>query len=365
MQQRTWLPLTTGLVLLACALSAGALFGGSGGSDQFERGRAIFKHPFHKSDGLGLPEMNADSCRACHRDPVMGGSGNLEFNVSRFGRITDGVFENMPGGQGLSKLRAPWVDRREEHDLEANVFEQRQTPALFGTGLIDAIPEAEILRREDPTDRDHDGIRGVARHLRVGGRRMIGRFGWKAQIPTLRDFAKDALGNECGITTPDDFRGFAITDDADGVPDAEFNEEQVDDLVFFMAELSPPARVGSEDPRVAQGEALFESLGCVKCHVPTLFSDLGPANLYSDLLLHNVMPGGFRGMAEEGADMGFFRTPPLWGIRETAPYMHDGRAEDLDKAIRAHHGEARAIKKAYRRLPAVQRQALILFLQDL
>jgi CxxC motif-containing protein (DUF1111 family) len=87
--------------------------------------------------------------------------------------------------------------------------------------------------------------------------------------------------------------------------------------------------------------------------------------LYSNLLLHNVMPTGFRGMAEPGAGVGYYRTPPLWGIGDTAPYMHDGRAEDLDAAILAHDGEAAGVRSNYEALTPAAQQALILFLEDL
>jgi CxxC motif-containing protein (DUF1111 family) len=70
-------------------------------------------------------------------------------------------------------------------------------------------------------------------------------------------------------------------------------------------------------------------------------------------------------MAEPGAASGFYRTPPLWGIKDTAPYMHDGRAEDLRGAILAHSGEAEAVRIAYGDLGPTEQNSLILFLEDL
>jgi CxxC motif-containing protein (DUF1111 family) len=99
--------------------------------------------------------------------------------------------------------------------------------------------------------------------------------------------------------------------------------------------------------------------------VPVLVGTSGPVPLFSELLLHNVMAGGFRGMGENGAGVGLYRTPPLWGIKHTAPYMHDGRAEDLGKAILVHEGEATQVRADFLALPAADQQALILFLQDL
>lgn len=337
-------------------------------ADVWLRGRALFDKDFTLADGLGTPEMNADSCRACHGDPVMGGAGGLELNVSRFAYDNGGAgpYQDLPGGQMASKLRPPGNVRRENPDATADVYEQRQTPTLLGNGLIVSIPDSEILANEDPGDADGDGITGIARRLNPGGGpEEIGRLGWKAQIPTLDDFIKDAMGNECGITTATDGRGFAVASDGDAVADPEFAGADFSDLSFFLHHLGAPPRGGSTDPRVAQGQALFDTIGCARCHIPTLQGADGPVHLYSDLLLHNVMKNDFRGMSEPGAGVGLYRTPPLWGIAFTAPYLHDGRAETLDEAIRMHAGEAKRISNNYKLLPPRAQEALILFLEDL
>jgi len=199
----------------------------------------------------------------------------------------------------------------------------------------------------------------------VNGVIEIGRYGWKAQIPRISDFVGDAMFHELGITTPDDGRGFAIASDGDAVADPELSQAEVDDLTHFLHELPAPERGGSTNPQVAEGLAVFSQIGCAKCHTPSLPSPMGPVPLYSNLLLHNVMPTGFRGMAEPGAGVGYYRTPPLWGIGDTAPYMHDGRAEDLDAAILAHDGEAAGVRSNYEALTPAAQQALILFLEDL
>jgi len=337
-------------------------------SARFQRGRALFDRDFHRSSGLGAPEMNADSCKACHRDPAIGGAGGLELNVSRFGRDHGGAgpFEDLPDGQALSKLRPPWAVAREEYDpLEADVFEQRQTPSILGDGRIETIPDAAILAGEDPLDRDGDGIRGIARKLVIDGATEIGRFGWKAQVPRLADFVRDALGGELGLTSSDDGRGFAKPSDSDDHPDPELDDADVEDMAYFLGLLAAPRRAGSLDPEVLRGELLFGQVGCARCHVPELLGRDGPVPLFSDLLLHDVWPGSFRGMSEPGAGPGFFRTPPLWGIRATAPYLHDGRATNLRAAILAHDGEARGVRLAFEGLSADGKSALIAFLNDL
>jgi CxxC motif-containing protein (DUF1111 family) len=331
------------------------------------RGRDLFDRAFSKAEGLGTPEMNADTCRGCHSDPVLGGAGALELNVTRFAFDNHGAgpFTNLPGGQGLSKLRPPQDAWREEAVATADCFEQRQTPSILGDGLIDAILDSAILANEDPNDVNADGVRGVARRLTVNGMVEIGRFGWKAQIPRLADFVRDAMFGELGITTPDDGRGFAPASDGDATADPELGPTKTADVHAFMAALPAPQRVGSLDPQVALGQQIFTEVGCAKCHVPTLQGASGPVPLYSNLLLHNVMAAGYRGMAEPGAGVGFFRTPPLWGIRHTAPYMHDGRAETVLAAILAHDGEAVAVRAAFQARPDADRAALLLFLGDL
>jgi len=336
--------------------------------EQFVRGRDLFRHFFTKSEGVGLPEMNADGCAACHQDPVDGGAGALELNVSRFARDNggQGPFEVLPGGQVASKLRPPWAVLREEYDpATADVFEQRQTPALFGLGLFDQVPDAEILLREDPNDLDGDGIRGVARRVTIGSQIEIGRLGWKAQIPTMADFVKDGMGGENGITTPDDGRGFAFPTDQDTVADPELSQAQVDDVAFFLRLLGPPIRVGSQDSQVLLGEQLFTAIGCAKCHVPVLEGTTQPVRAFTDLLLHDVMAPSFRGMEEADAPAGSYRTPFLWGVRHTAPYMHDGRAETLRAAILAHDGEALQVRTAFEQLLSENQDAVIRFLEDL
>ncbi|MFN0057804.1 MAG: di-heme oxidoredictase family protein [Planctomycetota bacterium] len=334
--------------------------------EQFKRGRKIFDRDFRQAGGLGT-DFNGDACRSCHLDPTIAGSGGLDVNVTRFGRDFLGTspYEDLPGGQIASRERRPDTPGREQHDPDADLFEQRQTPPMFGLGLIEAISEATILANEDPLDLNGDGIYGVARLIDINGDLEVGRFGWRSQVPLLLDFVGDAMGNEIGITVPDTGRPFPFVTDTDGVADPELPQSEVDDLLFFMQILAPPPRGGSTAPAVAQGEALFNAIGCANCHIPTLMSTLGPANLYSDLLLHNVQAPGFRGIADLGAPVGYYRTPPLWGIRASAPYLHNGKAETIEDAIHAHFGEATTVVANFDALTAAEQSAVLEFLGDL
>ena len=187
-------------------------------------------------------------------------------------------------------------------------------------------------------------------------------FGWKSQIPTVSDFVRDALGGEVGLTVFDDGRGFGILTDSDNVPDPEVSLQDYDDLIFYNQHLAAPPRAGGE---VAAGEALFASVGCATCHIPELPGANGPVPLYSNLLLHDIHDSDFRGTAEPDAGVGLYRTPPLWGLRKSAPYLHDGRATTIEEAIEQHFDEAENARLNYEALTDSEREQLLLFLQDL
>jgi len=198
-------------------------------ADQFIRGRALFDKDFGAAEGLG-PQFNGDSCRSCHQDPVVGGAGGIDVQVQR-PAISDGNggFMSPPGIGALAQTHSlPGVPREE---IPANVVfvEERNSPTVLGLGLFEQIADATILANQDADDDDKDGIRGVA-HMMPDN--SVGRFGWKAQVPDLESFARDALSNELGLTVPDNGNTFG---DAD--PNPEILQSDIDDLVFFMRSL--------------------------------------------------------------------------------------------------------------------------------
>ena len=182
---------------------------------------------------------------------MIGGSGPVDVNVMRHGTIDAlGEFTAPSYGTILHKLAIPGVARPEQTP-DQNLFEARQTPSLLGLGLLDAVADDDILALADPDDLDGDGIRGVA-HVLADGR--LGKFGWKAQIPSLREFSRDALGAELGLTVPVETAfTFGATLDDDGIADPEVDAAYIDTLTFFMASLaaaptstpSPPAGTSS------------------------------------------------------------------------------------------------------------------------
>lgn len=324
--------------------------------EQFLRGRALFDKDFLHDAGIG-PFLNGDSCRACHQVPVIGGGGGVDVNVQR-PAVSDGQGGYIaPASTGpLAQTHQRVGVEREEIPSDVAFVEERNSPSLLGLGLIESISDATILSHEDPNDDDGDGIRGMAHILADNS---IGRFGWKASIPTLEGFTRDALSNEMGLTVPDTGNAFGDLADSDGIADPEASRAVIDDLTFFVRMLDFAPK-GLEDAETAAGEALFDSVGCAKCHVPVMDG----VELYSDLLLHHVHPAGFLGVTDGMATAGFFRTPPLRGLRHTEPYFHDGRSETIEDAILRHDGEALTVRQAFEALGTTDRDALIAFLRS-
>ncbi len=331
-------------------------------AELYARGRRIFDRDVAIAKGLG-PGFNGDSCRACHFEPTIGGAGPAGVDVTRQGIIDEqtGSFFTPAGGTMLHRLMTD-VHKRPAQDPDANVFELRQAPPLYGLGLVDRIADAQIEAHADPGDEDGDGISGRVRRLPDG---RIGRFGWKGDFPTLEDFVRDALSNEVGVTVPegDGFVAGRSSDD-DDAPDPEIDPADYAALVYYTARLGPPPAKAHLDDTEARGEQLFGDVGCTGCHTPELKTDDGqPVPLYSDLLLHDVAPPNYRGIESGDATMREFRTPPLWGIGDTGPYMHDGLAGTLDEAIRRHQGESEGVTGRYEALSEQDQAALIAFLE--
>ncbi len=337
----------------------------------FANGRAQFDRDMALSDGLGasIPgttgtdrHFNGDACRACHFEPVIGGAGPLGVDVIRQGTVSSGTFTAPTDGTMLHRFRTEAT--RPEPASGVNTLQARQTPPLFGLGLLEQVSESEILSRADPTDSNMDGISG--REHRLGDGRL-GRFGWKADVPTLQEFARDALFNEMGITLPTEAgQTFGATTDNDSIGDPEMALEDLQNLVTFMAQLAPAPRTRTDVALEDQGEALFASVGCDGCHVPALpLQGGGTAQAYTDLLLHDVASPGAPGIESGDAAMTEFRTAPLWGLATSAPYMHNGRAETVSDAIEAHQGEAQTARDAALALSPSDQSALHAFLQSL
>jgi cysteine-rich repeat protein len=347
---------------------------------RFVAGQAEFVEVETPPSGLG-PVFNGAACAECHRHPTIGGS-STRF-VRRFGFAASPYsFDPLPqlGGSLLQEQGVTTATCSVPGEVvppEANVTSRRDTPPLFGLGLIEAIDSFQIVKRADSTDRDGDGISGRYRTIRG----QLGRFGWKAGVPTLHDFAAGAYRDEMGITTP-----FQPTEHGPqgGAPVCDERGEPEDDggavtaFTDFMMFLAPPSplKPGKDVRRATRlGKRLFRTVGCEKCHFAkykverafpvTALVKRGRLPIYSDLLLHDMGPALDDGVAEGGARGAEWRTPPLWGLRYSAPYLHDGRAATIEEAIGLHGGEAQGSRTLFLALPPADRTELLRFLESL
>lgn len=346
--------------------------------------------------------------------------------------------------------------------LTAKSF-QRNTPALFGLGLIDAVSDEEI-RRIARRQVGEPGISGRPATLSTG---RIGRFGWRANVATLVDFTRQACVNELGIQVQSDPQaspsGASRRSTSFRIPD-DISLGELESLTAFISGLTAPERMVPQEiashQQVLRGEQLFEGIGCSICHIPNIGEAEG---IYSDLLLHDM---GFdlRGAStadpyiqgyHDGVSQPTFvrlppqsyygrsatlppvapnanssgqvasrrnvtlnrpyqsppdriqfavletheqevvnppiqslrggrsvlrqvkfrrnrvsptnvsqewRTPPLWGLRDSAPYLHDGRAATVHEAIMLHAGESLAIRNRYALLHPDDQNVMVAFL---
>jgi CxxC motif-containing protein (DUF1111 family) len=380
-------------------------------------------------DGLG-PTFNAPSCSSCHfkdgrgappegaSEPFMG----LLLRLSVPGESETGapVPEPAYGGQfnhravmgvlpeGESSVRyeelpGAYADG-ESYSLRRPVYSfsglnfgpmrddimvsPRVAPAVFGLGLLEAVDERTILALADEGDRDGDGISG--RPNRVWSLRaratVLGRFGWKANQPSLEQQDASAFVGDLGVTSellpaqncP------APQSDCQRAPhggEPEIDASKLAAVTLYTQALAVPARRDLSDPAVMRGEALFREARCVACHVETLRSaDVFPSlpllarqtfHPYTDLLLHDLGDG----LADDRPDFlatgREWRTAPLWGtglietVNRHTYLLHDGRARGHAEAILWHDGEARASRDAFRAMPRADRDALLTFLRSL
>lgn len=260
----------------------------------------------------------------------------------------------------------------------------RMALPVFGRGLLEAVPEAAILALADESDGDGDGISGRPNFVydSVNHRVALGRFGWKANQPSLLQQAAAAYNGDMGVTSP-----VFTTETAAGQPqddgrsdDPELASETLQAVTFYLRTLAVPARRSVDDPVVRRGQHLFLRARCGGCHVPTLETGVldgvpeasnQTIHPYTDLLLHDMGEALADGRPDFVATGREWRTPPLWGIGLTsivqgeAFYLHDGRARTLLEAILFHGGEAEEARELVRTMPEVDRRALLRFLESL
>ena len=271
----------------------------------------------------------------------------------------------------------------EQVPADANVVARRRTTPLFGLGLVDAVPDDALVALAAFEGIFYPATSGQPSHLinADDGEPAIGRFGWKAQVPTLHVFSGDAYLNEMGVTNPSFMAESCPQGDcstADGHPlscnpSQGLNDDgdDVDHFTNFMQLLAPPPR-GPVGPNQIAGETVFEAIGCAQCHTKTLTTGASPIaaldhvdfHPFSDFLLHDMGSLG-DGITQNEATGRLMRTQPLWGLRAQTRFLHDGRALTISDAITAHKGQGALAGETFEALDPVSRAFLLDFLNSL
>jgi CxxC motif-containing protein (DUF1111 family) len=276
---------------------------------------------------------------------------------------------------------------------QAMISPRVATP-MIGLGLLEMIGEADIVQGADPEDADGDGISGRIQRVwdREAGKPALGRFGWKAGDPTVRQQSGHAFAADIGISNPVAGQAWGDCTEKqtacrvapDGASEQYDNLEAPEDVLelvtHYSRNLAVPARRDVGKAEVLRGKQVFYENGCVSCHVPKFITRTDAARPehsrqliwpYTDMLLHDMGEGLADNRPEGVADGYEWRTPPLWGIGMTETvsghtyFLHDGRARNLLEAILWHGGEAEAAKDAVTRLNKEDRDSLIEFLESL
>jgi CxxC motif-containing protein (DUF1111 family) len=354
----------------------------------FARGDAEFGRRFSPNTGLG-PIFNDASCATCHSGD---GRGQLRNALFRIGSDADS-FQNSVGGPQIQDKAIPGALAEQlPPGIPVSV---RLPPPVFGSGLIEAIPESAIVANADPNDADGDGISGRPNYVPAadfvpvtepagGAGLKLGRFGRKAQNAVLFQQVVTAYLQDMGITSPflpaenrNPLSGTPI-EAVDRVPDPEVLESTVQAVTHYVRALAPPAP-GRETQRRTEGGALFAQIQCSKCHTPAFQTGRSPlaalsgktVQLYSDLLLHDMGDALADNRPDGQASGREWRTTPLWGLRLMRQFLngealllHDGRARTVEEAILLHAGEALASRNAFAALTPVQRAALLDFVES-
>lgn len=380
-------------------------------------------------DGLG-PLFNARSCAGCHfkdgrgRPPLEPGEAFsgllLRLSLPGSGEHGEPLPEPNYGGQlqpfaiqSVAVEGRPSVEYRaisgtytdgEAYELlaptyaiapgddgvpldPATLISPRVAPSMIGLGLLEAIPRARLEALADPDDRDGDGISGRINEVydMALDSMTVGRFGWKAEQPSVRQQSAGAFDGDMGLTTSlfpenDCAASERACADAPNGGEPEVDDATLDRIELYSRVLAVPIREHWKDADVLAGRRVFFEAGCAGCHVPSHTTDAA-ASLpelsaqeifpYTDLLLHDMGPGLSDDRPVFSAEGSEWRTPPLWGLRFYAVVnghdrlLHDGRARGVAEAILWHDGEAAESREAFRALDQEQRARLIRFVESL
>jgi CxxC motif-containing protein (DUF1111 family) len=389
--------------------------------------------------GLG-PTFNEDRCSACHENdgraaapageaqsmrgmlvrlsiPGQGPHGGPKPHPNYGDQLNDkGIPGRVPAeGQAVvsyvpfevvmadgekAVMRKPRIQFRDLQFGELGpevMLSPRVAPAVFGLGLLEAVPEKTLLAIAEEQKRV--GMPGRPNYVwdYENEQVALGRFGWKANQPSLRQQIAAAFIGDIGATSfifqekncpaiqvqcrdmPSSTR-CGGQGGCNGTFRPEVVPSRLSGLTLYLQALEVPARRNVDHEQVRNGEALFAKARCTVCHVPELKTGEKPAlplaanqviHPYTDLLLHDMGDALADGRPDYLASGREWRTPPLWGIgllntvNGHTNLMHDGRARDVTEAILWHGGQAQAARETFRNMSKAEREALVKFVESL
>ena len=359
----------------------------------------------HHNDGRGVPTVGEGHSAMLMRISYPGadvhngavpvpGYGTQIQDKAIFGKLPEARINvsyldqqySLPDGTTYSLRTPTYVLSNQHAPINGDaMYSPRLAPPVFGLGLIEAIPEDQILALADVTDADQDGISGKPNYVwnPFTERKELGRFGLKLNTSTLQVQVAAAYNNDIGITSYvfKNETSQGQIDQSDGIEDdPELPDSVLNGVVFYMKSLQVPARRNVTDPQVIRGKQIFREAKCASCHNPDFTTAVNMAfpaasnqriHPYTDMLLHDMGEG----LADHRPDFdatGFeWRTTPLWGlglfeaVNYPPYYLHDGRARSILEAIMWHGGEAQHSKEYVQQLSKEDRDALIKFLRSL
>jgi len=371
-----------------------------------------------KLQGLG-PTFNARSCSGCHMNDGRSAPNNTSgpagvgvlFRISTAKGEPHAVYGDQIQPQGILTVKGegePYIDYQEKFyqyndgekysllhpsysirnvnygELGEVLISPRVAPIVIGLGLLENIPQKDLLKNADPEDKNNDGISGRPNWIIEGKTKRIGRFGHKANRPSLRAQNSGAFLGDMGITSSLHRDQNCSKEQADctsamELKRLEINDEDLERMIFYTAMLAVPKRRMVNVQKITQGEKIFEQINCIGCHVasfttgPSVQKQLSKQKIfpYTDLLLHDMGEELADHRPDQLASGTEWRTPPLWGVglikvvNNHERLMHDGRARNINEAILWHGGEAKKSQQQYIQLTKDERLALISFIESL
>ncbi len=354
----------------------------------FLKGDEQFGFAFSPVIGLG-PIFNNVSCASCHSGD---GRGRPRNALTRFSRSATDPALDIGGPQLQDKALPGATPETLPGGVQTSL---RLPPPVFGAGLIENIPVADILANADPNDQDGDGISGRANMVVPaefvpldepggGSGPQLGRFSRKAQVTSLLQQITEAYHQDMGVTS--DFLSSenvnpqvgTPTETADLAPDPELPMADLQAVIHYVRLLAPPAP-GDDTPQRQRGAELFGQIGCALCHIPAMQTGSNsiqalafkPVPLYSDLLLHDMGDALADNRPDGQATGREWRTTPLWGLRLMREFLngeafllHDGSAGSVEEAVILHGGEAQVARDAFVGLPPDDQAALLDFVES-